>query len=50
MELEKEDYFKLLALVNGSREQSLKNPAILEAVTGGNLTDVEYENMNSVAA
>jgi len=41
---------KPLALASGSRELSLKNTALLEAVTGGNLTDVEYENMDSVEA
>lgn len=33
MEDEREDYFKPLALVNGSREPSLKNTTLLEAVT-----------------
>lgn len=37
-------------ILNHSRELSLKNTTLLEAVTGGNLTDVEYENVNSIAA
>lgn len=45
-EEEEDGYFKPLALVKGSRELSPNTTIFLEALTGENLTDVKYENMN----